>query len=137
MSYNIDLSFDIRKRGNVTETKRIFTKEAEKYGCEMSFFDFEFSGHNRTLKRSHYIMTFIFCEDDKQVAKFIRFCKKVNNINIESIFFSNLQWKIMYASKIYLNSMEKYAAKKYIKDRKDGLLYKKDSLIMKELYAKN
>ena len=43
----------------------------------------------------------------------------------------------MYASKQYLNMMEKEFVKRYCSDKTAGLLYNKDSPIMKEIYAKN
>ena len=43
----------------------------------------------------------------------------------------------MYASKQYLNMMEKEFAKMYYNKKRNGLLYNKDSPIMKEIYAKS
>ena len=103
MGYTVELSFDLRKKGNLTETKLVFEDEATKHGCERFYYNYEISGYNRTLKRSHSIMTFIFEENDQEVAKFIKFCKKQRFINIESIIYEDTQVKLMYASKQYLN----------------------------------
>jgi hypothetical protein len=137
MGYTVELSFDLRKKGDLTETKLTFEDEAYKHGCERFYYNYEISGYNRTLKRSHSIMTFIFEENDQEVAKFIKFCKKQRFINIESIIYEDTQVKIMYASKQYLNMMEKEFVKRYCSDKRAGLLYNKDSPIMKEIYAKN
>ena len=69
--------------------------------------------------------------------KYVKFCKKQRYINIESIIYEDTQVKLMYASKQYLNMMEKEFVKRYCSDKKAGLLYNKDSPIMKEIYAKN
>jgi hypothetical protein len=42
----------------------------------------------------------------------------------------------MYASKKYLNIMDKYKAKEYIENRKNDSLFNKDSIIMKKMRKK-
>ena len=54
----------------------------------------------------------------------------------ENLNYENLQCKIMYASKKYLNMMEKEQAKSYLKARREGSLFKYNSKIMKELRKK-
>tara|TARA_B100001142_G_C13856559_1_gene470414 strand:- start:30 stop:443 length:414 start_codon:yes stop_codon:yes gene_type:complete len=137
MGYTVELSFDIRKKGDITETKRVFEEKSYKHGCERFYYNYEMSGRGRTLKRSHYVMTFIFEENDDEVAKFLKFCKAAKYIRIESVVYENTTVQIMYASKQYLNMMEKEFAKLYYSKKRNGLLYNKDSPIMKEIYAKN
>ncbi len=137
MGYTIELSFDIRKRGDITETCKIFEKESSKYGCELFYTNYEVSGYNRTMRRCHYVMTFIFEENDEIVAKFVKFVKQQRDIKIESVVCENSNINIMYASKQYLNMMEKEFAKRYCHERRNGLLYNMESPIMKAVYAKN
>ena len=63
MGYTIELSFNLRKKGDLTETRRVFEEKALQHGCENFYYNYEMSGHGRTLKRSHYVMTFIFEEN--------------------------------------------------------------------------
>ena len=137
MGYTIELSFDLRKKGDITETRRVFEEKAYKHGCERFYYNYEMSGHGRTLKRSHYVMTFIFEENDVEVAKFLKFCKAAKYIRLESVVYENTIVQLMYASKQYLNMMEKEFAKMYYNKKRNGLLYNKDSPIMKEIYAKS
>lgn len=138
MGFQIELSLDIKKTGNITEYKQLLVKEALKNGCEIYFFNYEFMGKNRRIYRNHYILTFIFKENEELVANFIRFVKKYKRyVYIESIFYDNCIMKIMYASARYLNIMEKDMAKDYIEKRKSNNLFKKDSVIIKTLRKKN
>ena len=137
MGYTIELSFNLRKKGDLTETRRVFEEKALQHGCENFYYNYEMSGHGRTLKRSHYVMTFIFEENDEEVAKFLKFCKAAKYVYIESVSYENTIVQLMYASKQYLNMMEKEFARLYYIKKRNGLLYNKDSPIMKEIYAKN
>ena len=136
MAYIIELSFDLRKKSNLTETKTIFENNALKHGCERFYHNYEISGIRRTIKREHYVMTFIFEENEIEVAKFLKFVKKEKNINIESVVYEDTIVKLMYASKSYLNMVEKEFAKLYYIQKRNGSLYNKDSPIMKEIYSK-
>ena len=113
MGYTIELSFNLRKKGDLTETRRVFEEKALQHGCENFYYNYEMSGHGRTLKRSHYVMTFIFEENDEEVAKFLKFCKAAKYVYIESVSYENTIVQLMYASKQYLNMMEKEFAKLY------------------------
>ena len=136
MAYIIELSFDLRKKSNLTETKTIFENNALKHGCERFYYNYEISGMGRTIKREHYVMTFIFEENEIEVAKFLKFVKKEKNINIESVVYEDTMVKLMYASRSYLNMVEKEFAKLYHIQKRNGSLYNKDSPIMKEIYSK-
>jgi hypothetical protein len=92
-------------------------------------------GKNRTIFRNHYVMTYLF-EDENEIAKFIKQIKLMKHIYIESISYDNCVFKMMYASKKYLNIMEKGKAKEYLENKKNNTLFKSDSVIMKEMYNK-
>lgn len=137
MGFQIELSIDIKKTGNITEYKQLLVNEALKNGCEIYFFNYEFMGQNRRVYRNHYILTFIFKENEELIANFIRFVKKYKRyVHIESIFYDNCIVKIMHASNRYLNIMEKDMAKDYIKKRKSNNLFKNNSIIIKALRKK-
>jgi len=61
--------------------------------------DFEISGVERTVKRNHCVITFVFNEDDiKCIEKFLRKIKKISKIYVECIY---TELYILYASKKY------------------------------------
>ena len=81
-------------------------------------------------------MTFLFGDHEENVGKFIENIKKIRYVNIESIGYDNCIFKLMYASKKYLNIMDKYKAKEYIEKRRNNTLFKNNSIIMQKFYKK-
>jgi len=136
MSYIIELSFDINKNKNFLMLKNDIINLANDHYKMFSYNNYEIMGKNRRIFRNHYVMTFVFEEDDNNVALFIRKIKKNKNIKIESISYDNCIFKLMYASKKYLNIMEKCKAKEYLEQKRNNKLFKQDSIIMKEMYKK-
>ena len=138
MGFLLELSLDTKKIGNISQLKNILVTEALNNKCEIYFFNYEFMGKNRRLFRQHFILTFIFEENEELVANFIRYVKKnyKRSVKIESIFFENCIYEIMYASNKYLNMMEKEKVKDYLEKRKSNNLFKQDSVIMKTLKKK-
>lgn len=134
MGFMLELSLDVKKTGDITFFKNMLIDNALKNKCEIYFFNYEFIGKNRRVFRHHFILTFIFNENEELVANFVRFVKKhKRNIKIESIFYENCIYKLMYASNKYLNLMEKDIAKDYIEKRKSNNLFKKESVIISAL----
>ena len=135
MGYLIELSFNINKVSNFIQTKEIILKIAEKYNKTFSYNNHEIMGKNRTIFRNHYVMTYLF-DDENDIVKFIKQIKLMKHIYIESISYDNCVFKMMYASKKYLNIMEKGKAKEYLEKKRNNKLFKSDSVIMKEMYKK-
>ena len=66
----------------------------------------------------------MFQEHDELLAEFIRYAKKIKNISIESVGFDKGKFELIFASKKYLNMMEKeFSAQKYIINRREGIIY--------------
>lgn len=136
MGYLIELSFNINKVSNFIKTKQMILKIAEKYNKTFSYNNHEIMGKNRTIFRNHYVMTYLFEDNENDIAKFVKQIKLMKHINIESISYDNCVFKMMYASKKYLNIMEKGKAKEYLEKKRNNELFKYDSVIMKEMYNK-
>lgn len=133
----IELSFDIIKTNNFICLKNNIIDLANKYDKTFMYNNHEIMGKNRTIFRNHYVITILFEDDDKKVSKFIKEIKKnYKKINIESISYENCVLKMMYASKKYLNFMDKYKAKEYLEKRRNNTLFGADSFIMKEMNKK-
>ena len=135
MGYLIELSFNINKVSNFIQTKEMILKITEKYNKTFSYNNHEIMGKNRTIFRNHYVMTYLF-DDENDIVKFIKQIKLMKHIYIESISYDNCVFKMMYASKKYLNIMEKGKAKEYLEKKRNNKLFKSDSVIMKEMYKK-
>lgn len=136
MTYLIELSYNLSKNTNLNETINKLLTKAENCRLENFYKNYEFMGKNRTIIRNHCILTFIFEEHMELVSEFIRYAKKLKIVNIESVSYDNAIFKLIYASKKYLNFMEKEFALKYIQDRRNGNLFQQDSILMKAIYAK-
>ena len=136
MGFFIELSFDVLKSDNFIDTKNLITQLANQYGLEFSYNNHEIMGKNRKIFRNHYVMSFVFKENEEEVAAFISKIKKIRYVNIESVGYDNCIFKLMYASKKYLNIMDKQKAKDYLKERRSGTLFKNDSVILKQVYKK-
>ena len=136
MTYLIELSYNLSKNTSLNQTISTLLDKAENCRLEHFYKNYEYMGKNRRIIRNHCILTFIFEEHIELVREFIRFVKKIKTINIESVSYDNAIFKLIYASKKYLNFMEKEFALKYIEDRRNGNLFQQDSILMKAIYAK-
>jgi len=120
MSYRIEISFDLRKTKNISEMKKKIRDLALKNEKEICFFSYEMMGYGRTINRNHVVSTLYFTEQTN-IINFIKSIKKIPGIYIESIGIDNIKFILIYASKKYLNFMDKYKAKDYLKNRADLL----------------
>ena len=136
MGFLIELSFHINKVSNFLRIKDTIMALSEKHYKIFSYNNHEIMGKNRTIFRNHYVMTFLFEEREEEVASFIRAIKLIKHVNIESVSYDNCVLKMMYASKKYLNIMEKGKAKEYLENKRNNTLFKSDSVIIKEIYKK-
>lgn len=136
MGFLIELSFHINKVSNFLRIKDTIMALSEKHYKIFSYNNHEIMGKNRTIFRNHYVMTFLFEEREEEVASFIRAIKLIKHVNIESVSYDNCILKMMYASKKYLNIMEKGKAKEYLENKRNNTLFKSDSVIIKEIYKK-
>jgi len=136
MGYLLELSMNLNKTSNISEIKyKIITKAEE---CHViSYHDlYEFMGKNRNIHRNHYVLSFTFEEHVELVIHFIQYIKSLKCVNIESLGYDNVVFKLMYASKKYLNLMDKYQAKKYLEEKRHGSLFQQDSPIIKAIIKK-
>ena len=136
MVYQIDVAINLNKISNLSEIKLKLLEKANECKLEKYFLQFEHIGKNRQIFRNHCIITFFFIENDELLSDFIRFTKKIKNINIELVGLDDTKFKIIYASKKYLNIMEKEHASNYLELKRNNKLYKQDSIIFKTILKK-
>ena len=55
---------------------------------------------------------------DELLAEFVKYSKTIKNISIESVGLDDVSFKLMYASKKYLNMMEKQFVDNYLNLKK-------------------
>ena len=117
MSYNLDLALNYSKIPNNSEMSKTIKDIALKYKCLDYYSKYEFSGENRTIHKNNCIYSFRFPEDKELLCGFIRNVKKLRGVYIENIYYENTTYTLIYASKKYLNNMEKEFALKYLQDK--------------------
>jgi hypothetical protein len=118
MSYRLEVAFNLKKTSGALELKSELIEIAKSYGCELSYSDFEFEGKNRRVIRNHIFIILFFPADPKYIIKFLTFLRKDRRVYVESIGFDDFIFKLLYASRTYLNKMDKYKAKEYLSNRK-------------------
>lgn len=119
MSYRLEIALNLKHRGDALMLKNKIIKLAEESRCELYYQDYEFQGKKRQFVRNHLFFIFFFPEDPKYIINFLYLLKKRKYAYIESIGFDNCKFTLLYASKKYLNMMDKYKAKEYLSSRKN------------------
>ena len=136
MVYFIELSVCLKKAVSLSEIKNDLLSKAEE--CRyIDFYDtYNMEGKNRTIIKNQCILTFTFEEHDELFADFIKYTKKNYKISIEIVAIDGGKFEIIYASKDYIKTMDKFLAKEFIKKRQKNLLPKQDSIIYTVLKKK-
>jgi hypothetical protein len=116
MGYQIEVAFDMRIVGSMTELHEEFVRKAEKNNCEMHYMNYEID-EGRTTTRNHSVMTFIFPPEKEYIVNFIRFAREFRDARIESISSGDIKCTLLYASSKYLSMMDSWYVKKYKKER--------------------
>ena len=133
MGYLMELSINIKKNTNLSELKQSVKTLAEKNNCSFMYDSYEYIVNNRYYFRNHCIITMEFPDDDANLISFINSIKKNKKVHIEMLSYENIKYSLMYASKKYLNLMEKEEAKSYLKLKSQKNTFKYDSDIMKSI----
>ena len=136
MVYQIEVSVNLNKVTNLTEIKSMLLTKAEECKLQDFYTIYEHIGKNRQIYRNHCVLVFLFIENDELLADFIRYSKNIKYTSIECVGLDKGKFELMYASKKYLNMMEKEFAQKYLVKKRANELYKQDSIIFKTILKK-
>jgi len=136
MAYQIEISVNLNKVTNLSDIKNLLLNKANDCKLQDYYTIYEHIGKNRQIYRNHCVICFLFNEHDELLAEFIRYAKKMKNISIESVGLDKGKFELMYASKKYLNMMEKEYVEKYLSKKRANNLYKQDSVIFKAILKK-
>ena len=114
MTYRLEVAFNFRHNKDVNGLKNDLINTANRSGCENYYTDIELMGCGRTTTRNHMVMVFHFPDKAKYIISFLNRIKNNRNVYIESIGYDNISFTLLYASKIYLNMMDKSKAREYL-----------------------
>ena len=135
MAYNIELSLKLKQQSNITSTINSIIEDSYKYSCNNHYVNYEYIYKKRVVIRNSCVISLTFDDNPRDISKFIRKIKKNRSIKIECVSYEDTMIDLLYASKQYLNIMEKSQMKQYLEKKKNGLL-DTTSIIMTEIYKK-
>ncbi len=121
MSYQIDVAYDLRQAGNVTQKNYELVKSAEENKCTRHYVDYEVWGGSQATSRRHVVTTFCFPEQVTYIAQFIKSIREKKGFHIESIGYDDCVFTLLYASKTYLSLMDKDKVVQYIRRKRQIL----------------
>jgi len=133
MTYILEISINIKKNPNISDIINNIINIANDHKMKKIYKEFEFIGKNRQIYRNHCILTMEFEEHDEILSLFIKKIKTIKTVRIECIALEDIIYKLIYASRSYLNIMEKEFAKDYLEKQRKGLLYKQNTIIFKAI----
>ena len=99
MGYQIILSINLRRNGNISNIKSIVTDYAKNNNCEMIFENIEIAGRRSIIHKNLFILTVVFPEDEKYIIQFIKNIKQIKSLSIESIAYDNCIFRMLYSRK--------------------------------------
>lgn len=135
MAYKIELSLKLRQQSNITQTINDIIDSSYQHACVNHYVNYEYVYKKKVVIRNSCVISLTFDDVPKEISKFIRKIKQNRTIGIECVSYDDTTTELLYASKQYLNIMEKSQVKDYLEKKKNGLL-DTESIIMVEVYKK-
>jgi hypothetical protein len=130
MGYTIEISFDITKHSNVSLLKEQITGLALDFDCDNYYYFYEMDGAIR-IPRNHCIIAVQFIEENLfQCADFIKTIKKIHDVHIECIYEDDILCKLIYASRYYLQHVDKRAVVIYNKFKRERSYSDNETIIL-------
>ena len=136
MAYNIELSLKLKQQSNITSTINNIIEDSYKFSCSNHYINYEYIYKKKIVIRNSCVISLTFDDNPRDISKCIRKIKKNRKINIECVSYEDTMLDLLYASRQYLNIMEKSQMKEYLEKKKNGLL-DTTSTIMIEVYKKS
>lgn len=133
MGYTIEISFDILKHKDVSSLKERITGLALDLDCDHYYYFYE-TEHFIQIPRNHCIIAVQFLENNLfQCADFIKKIKKIQNVHIECIYEDDILCKLIYASRYYLQNVDKRTVVVYNKFKRERSYSDNESLLLQPL----
>lgn len=136
MGYNIEISVDMVKHTDFSQTKSEIVDFALDSGCEYYYYLYEMEGGGQRT-RNHCIIVINF--DEEQIfncSTFLKTIKKMKDLHIECIYEDNIVCKLLYASKFYQTTMDREKAIRYNKFKRERSLSENERLLLNEVAQK-
>jgi hypothetical protein len=131
MGYIVEISISLSCHANFSSVKNDIENIAFSHNCESVHEDYEMEGGTK-IARNHCILTVYFEEDEiMNCAKFIGKIKRLKETHIESV--CEADFKLIYASRYYLSTMDKRCIEKYKKLRRDRSYTDGELILLKQL----
>ena len=115
MCYSLEISLNLNKHFCGETLRRDLVLKANLLNCDDVYWNYEIEGR-RTVEKNICIITVEYSVLSDAI-KFLRFLKMRNTYYVESIYNQYSQ-KLIYASKNYIKTMDKYKANEYKKLKK-------------------
>ena len=116
MGYAIELSFDVRKSGNLVSEKQRRRRLATDNLCNIQYFMHEIEGHGKTTTRSDIIQVVIFeTEKFENFLNFVKVVRRDREVHVECIYQDDCTCDLLYACPKDLKRVEKSFARNYQK----------------------
>ena len=136
MGYNIEVSVNMQKHGNISEIKKEITDFALDSNCDHYYYLYEMEGRCR-IPRNHCIIVINF--DDSETfncAYFLKTLKKKKDLHTECIYDDEIACNLLYASQYYLTTIEKDKVIKYNKNKRERSLSDNDKVVLEPVIKK-
>ena len=136
MVYNINFSFDTNK-ANVSQLQSELLDTAKMYDAQNLYFTYE-ENYIKNKLTIYCVFNLAFESNEiKNMTICINKIRNISKISLDCIFEENNIYKLIYASKGYLQSIEKDSVSNYKKFHKERSYSETDFFILKSIQSKN
>ena len=133
MGYSIELSLEPCKHGNSNSLKELIMEKGKDYNCDNIYHFQEVERSKKKHKCHHIICASFSYEEIESLARFIGVIKKLSNVNIESVYEDDSQFRVLYASTYYLKQMEKEHVQIYKSNKRQRAYSEEEYILLKSL----
>ena len=117
MSYTVEVSFDLRKRTQVSTFSAQVEELARAYDCSAYYDFYECEGRGRIVDRNHCVFVSEY-EGEEDAAAFIGKVKRLPYLHVESVYQEGGKYVLIHASPKYLRKMDTLAVRAFRTNRK-------------------
>lgn len=133
MVYNIEISFNVIKNGNINKLLDDIRNSAENSFCENFYEDYEFENKTQFQRRHCIVFTSFSHSKIKNMIEFLNNIRKNNSLYIELIYDDDNN-SILYASEYFISQkMDKYISKNYRAEKRKRSYSDDESMILKAI----
>jgi hypothetical protein len=130
MAYTIEVSIHLSKFSNISDIESNLYFIADKYNYDRIYKLEEIDGTSK-IPRYHSIIAISFLKTQIDIIlHFIKNIKKYKYYNIECIYEDNIKTKLIYATKYYLNIIDKDCKLDYIKFKKERCYSEEEIMLL-------